>query len=129
MKTRQQRALQLYDNCLSLGCGFMFVDNRALVMAPSADGVGQPHPALQSVLDCYQAELCELIPRHGVQPDRLRPAPVAGKPDDSGDKMAVIRKGVESAAKCTTKKQAQRRQKRKPAPRRYSYQAVAVYEP
>lgn len=129
MRSRQQRALQLYCNCLDMGVGFRHEGDAVIALAPTFDGKGQPHPALQATLDRYQAELTQLVPRHGVQCDRLRPATVAGAPDDSGDRMAVIRKGVESAAKSTTKKQAQRRQYRKQTPKRYTYQAVAVYEP
>jgi len=73
--------------------------------------------------------LTQLVPRHGVQPDRLRQATVAGVADDSGDKMAVIRKGIESAAKNVAKKKARRPPYRKPTPKRYSYMPVAIYEP
>ena len=124
MRTRQQRALAIYCNCLDLGVGFKWEGaDHVLVLAPTFDGAGREHPALQSVLDRYQPELCALVPRHGVQPDKLRPA----TPDDQGDKMNVIRKGVESAAKNAAKKKSYGKRYSKPPVRKPAQLPVGYY--
>ena len=123
MRTRHDRALAIYGNCLDLGVGFRHEGDAVIALAPTTDGKGQPHSALQSVLDRYQPELCALVPRHGVQPDKLRPA----TPDDQGDKMAVIRKGVESAAKNAAKKKSYGKQYRKPPVRKPAQLPVGYY--
>ena len=124
MKTRQQRALAIYDNALALGCGFKWEGaDHVLVLAPTTDGAGKEHPALQAVIDRYQPELCALVPRHGVQPDKLRPV----TPDDQGDKLAVIRKGVEAAAKNASRKKSYGKRYSKPPVRKPAQLPVGYY--
>lgn len=126
MRTRQQRALAIYDNALALGCGFKWEGaDHVLVLAPTTDGAGQPHPALQSVLDRYQPELCALVPAWGVAPDRLRPATA---PDDSGDKMGLIRKAVANAEKNVAKKKSYGKRQRKPPVRKPAQLPVGYYQ-
>lgn len=38
MRTRQDRALQIYTNCLDLGCGFAWAADNVLVLAPTPGG-------------------------------------------------------------------------------------------
>lgn len=128
MRTRQDRALQIYCNCLDMGCGFIWAADNVLVLSPTPDGAGKPHPALQSVIDRYQDIFCELVPRHGVAPDRLRPAPVAGATNADGDKMGIIRKAVTNAEKNVTRKKAYAKQRRKPPVRKPSRLTVGYYE-
>ena len=123
MRTRHDRALAIYRNAIDLGVGFRHEGDAVIALSPTTDGAGREHPALQSVLDRYQPELCALVPRHGVQPDKLRPA----TPDDQGDKLAGIRKGIESAAKSASKKQSYSRQKRKPPARKPAQLPVGYY--
>lgn len=134
MRTRQDKAQQIYVNALDMGCGFIFEgDDHVVVMAPTTDGKGKRHGTLQTVIDRYQDIFVTMVPRHGVQPDRLRPAP-RGKADDdgTGDKMAVIRKGIEGATKQVQKKKAVAA-KRKPAwaakPKKVYYEPREIYEP
>lgn len=117
MRTRQDRATQIYLNALDMGCGFVWEgDDHVVVLSPTANGEGQCHAALQSVVDCYQPELCQLVPRHGVMPDAWRPATMAGKAadDDTGDKMDVIRRGVDNATKAAAKPKRYGQRKCKP---------------
>ena len=125
MKTRQQRATDIYANALDMGCGFIWAADNVLVLAPTPDGKGRPHPVLQQVCDRFQPELCALVPRHGVQPDRLRPQ---ATPDDTGDKMGIIRKAVTNAEKNVTRKKAYAKQRRKPPVRKPSRLTVGYYE-
>lgn len=124
MRTRQQRALQLYTNALDLGCGFRHEGDAVIVLAPTPNGKGQPHSVLQATLDRYQDILTQLVPRHGVAPDRLRPAPKAGQADDAGDKMGVIRRGVESAKRTAAKP---KRYGHKPPVRKPARKPVGFY--
>lgn len=105
MRTRQNRAKQLYVNLLDLGCGFSRQDNRWLVMAPSKhDRNGQPHEAAQRVVDRYQDEFAQLVPAHGVQCDAWRPPTTESiVPYEKDSRMDVVRKGVENATKDAAK--------------------------
>ena len=132
MRTRQDRATQLLLNCLDMGVGFRHEGDAVIALSPTPDGAGTAHPALQSVIDRYQDIFCELVPRHGVQPDKLLPAPVAGATNADGDKMGVIRKGVESAVKNQAKKRSYGQRNRKPParkPARPQWVAREIYEP
>lgn len=134
MRTRQDKARQLYLNALDMGCGFIFEgDDHVIVMAPTTDGKGKRHDTLQAVINRYQDIFVTMVPRHGVQADRLRPAP-RGKADvdTTGDKMAVIRRGIEGATKQAQKKKAVAA-KRKPAwkaqQKKVYYEPREIYEP
>ena len=132
MRTRHDRATQLLLNCYDLGVGFRHEGDAVIALSPTPDGKGKPHPALQAIIDRYQPEFCELVPRHGVAPDRLLPATVAGATNADGDKMGVIRKGVESAAKNQAKKKSYGQRNRKPParkPARPQWVAREIYEP
>ena len=123
MRTRHDRATQLLLNCYDLGVGFRHEGDAVVALAPTFDGAGKEHPALQAVIDRYQPELCALVPRHGVQPDKLRPV----TPDDQGDKLAVIRKGVEAAAKNASRKKSYGKRYSKPPVRKPAQLPVGYY--
>lgn len=101
MRTIQQRAEQLYLNCLDMGCGFRHEGDKVIVLAPSKRGhKGQAHPVLQALIDKYfQPIFVTLVPRHGVRPDTWRQAE-----PPTVDKMAVIRRAVDGAKRQAARK-------------------------
>lgn len=111
MRLRQDRAEQLYINCLDLGCGFRHEGDRVVVLVPSKHNQkGQEHPVLQKVLDRYQDVLVALVPPHGVRPDDWRPATTeAITPHNDTEKLSLITGSVDNARKNEEKKKACRR--------------------
>lgn len=78
-----------------------------IVLAPTTNRKGVEHPALQKVLDRHQDTLVGLVPRHGVQPARLRPATIESiVPYKQGEKLELITKGIEGAKEQIAKKKA-----------------------
>lgn len=114
MRTRQDKAEQLYINCLDLGCGFRHEGDKVIVLAPcKRSRKGQEHPTLQKVLDRYQDVMVTLVPRHGVQPEAWRPATTESiKPVSDDSKMALIGRGIEGAEKQLARKKAVKRNSR-----------------
>ena len=80
MRTRHDRATQLLLNCYDLGVGFRHEGDAVVALAPTFDGAGKEHLALQATIDRCQDILVQLTPPCGVAPDRLRPV----TPDDQG---------------------------------------------
>jgi hypothetical protein len=107
MRSREDRATQLYLNCLDLGCGFRHEGDKVIVLCPDKfNRKGQEHPTLQKEIDKFAQLFIDLVPRNGVVPDAWRPAPRADIKPTSPDKMELIRTGIDGAKKQAARKKA-----------------------
>jgi hypothetical protein len=107
MRTKEERAAQLYLNCLNMGCGFRHEGDKAVVLCPDKfSRKGQEHPTLQIEIDKFGQLFIDLVPRSGVTPAAWRPPVRVGDKPAPVDKMELIRTGIEGATKQAERKKA-----------------------